>query len=134
MYINIGYYSELGVEKFYQGADGKTRMVEIMKRLRTDPPAQIGDLKVTELRDVQSGKIIRDGKETGTIDLPAQNLLFFILEDNSWIAVRPSGTEPKIKSYIGVIEKTDKDHYTETARKKGKLLNLLKSEALKLLE
>ena len=63
---------------------------------------KIANWEVNEVRDYQTHKIVkRDGSESET-DLPTSNVLYYDLSDNSWFAVRPSGTEPKIKLYIGV--------------------------------
>ena len=84
-----------------------------MDDLREKTPDKIGNYKVLRVRDYKSG-IIKD-LLTGDIsktDLPESNVLYYELENSAWICVRPSGTEPKIKYYIGV-----KDNSIENAEK-----------------
>ena len=74
-----------------------------MEKLRKDPPRAFGDLKVLSFRDYEKNTItdMATGKVTET-GLPKSNVLYFDLENNSWCCARPSGTEPKIKFYMGV--------------------------------
>ena len=74
-----------------------------MEKLRKDPPKSFGDLKVKTFRDYKLKKTIdmESGAE-GTTDLPESNVLYFDLENDSWCCARPSGTEPKIKFYMGI--------------------------------
>ena len=72
-----------------------------MSDLRADSPKQIGGLNVVSVEDYQTSIKTKDGVET-TIDLPKSNVLKYYLEDGSWIAARPSGTEPKIKFYFSI--------------------------------
>ena len=86
------------------GKDGLTKMKEIMAGLRENPPAEIGGMKVTAVRDYQKGIRTADGKSEPT-GLPASNVLYFELEGGCWVCVRPSGTEPKIKLYVNTNAK-----------------------------
>jgi phosphoglucomutase len=74
-----------------------------MTRLREAPPSELNGVKVIEIRDYKTEKIkdlaADTERETG---LPVSNVLYFVLEDESWLCIRPSGTEPKIKVYFGV--------------------------------
>ena len=74
-----------------------------MHKLRENPPTEFGDLKVVEFRDYKTGKTknLMTGEE-GTTGLPESNVLYFDLANESWCCARPSGTEPKIKFYMGV--------------------------------
>ena len=81
-----------------------------MDNLRKDDPAQIGDMKVTLSEDYSTSKR-SDGT---TIDLPKSNVLKYYLEDGSWIAARPSGTEPKIKFYFSIKGKDADDAEKKT--------------------
>jgi phosphoglucomutase len=74
-----------------------------MEKIRNNPPKAFGNLKVNEFRDYESGEVLdnRDGSKHGT-GLPKSNVLYFDLTENSWCCARPSGTEPKIKFYMGV--------------------------------
>ena len=74
-----------------------------MNKLRKNPPKNFGDLKVKEFRDYDTGKTLNlETGEEGETGLPQSNVLYFDLTNDSWCCARPSGTEPKIKFYMGV--------------------------------
>ena len=103
MYEKYGYYKETQYTITLKGVDGAKQINEIMDKLRTNPPKAFGDLKVLRFRDYKEDKIL--DMETGavtTTGLPNSNVLYFELPDNCWCCARPSGTEPKIKFYMGV--------------------------------
>ena len=107
IYEKYGFYKE-GISTItLKGADGAQKIQELMNRIRNNPPKKLGDYKVLKFRDYKTGKIIdnKTGKETET-GLPNSNVLYYDLEDNSWCCVRPSGTEPKVKFYMGVKGKS----------------------------
>ena len=91
LYKKYGYTEEKLITKTLYGEDGSKRIKEIMQELRNNPPKEIGDCKVTKVLDYNQGI---DG-------LPKSDVLKFFFNDG-WFAVRPSGTEPKIKFYFGV--------------------------------
>lgn len=103
LYEKYGYYKESQYAITLKGIDGSRQIAEIMDKLRSNPPKEFGDLKVTSLRDYKSGKTkdMETGAETAT-GLPESNVLYFDLTNDSWCCARPSGTEPKIKFYMGV--------------------------------
>lgn len=103
MYEKYGYYKESQYTITLKGIDGAKQIAEIMNRLRENPPKSFGELKVLKFRDYQTDRIIdmETGEETAT-GLPASNVLYFELPDDAWCCARPSGTEPKIKFYMGV--------------------------------
>lgn len=103
LYEKYGYYKESQYAITLKGIDGSRQIAEIMDKLRSNPPKEFGDLKVTSLRDYKSGKTkdMETGAETPT-GLPESNVLYFDLTNDSWCCARPSGTEPKIKFYMGV--------------------------------
>ncbi len=96
-----GYYEELLISKHFKGQEGAEIMTKLMDKLRKTPPLNIAGKKVKKIKDYISKKVIDpDGmKEIGDIELPVSNVLQFILEDDTIITARPSGTEPKIKFY-----------------------------------
>ena len=103
MYEKYGYYKETQYTITLKGVDGAKQINKIMDKLRTNPPKAFGDLKVLRFRDYKEDKIL--DMETGavtTTGLPNSNVLYFELPDNCWCCARPSGTEPKIKFYMGV--------------------------------
>lgn len=103
LYEQFGYYKESQYAITLKGIDGSRQIREIMDRLRSNPPKAFGELKVTALRDYESGVItdMESGK-TAPTGLPKSNVLYFDLTEDSWCCARPSGTEPKIKFYMGV--------------------------------
>ncbi len=103
MYEKYGYFKETQYTITLKGVDGAKQIAETMDKLRENPPKAFGDLKVLRFRDYKEDKIL--DMETGTVTttgLPSSNVLYFELPDNCWCCARPSGTEPKIKFYMGV--------------------------------
>lgn len=103
MYDKYGYFKETQYTITLKGVDGAKQIAEIMDKLRKNPPKAFGELKVLRFRDYQEDKIL--DMETGAVTptgLPKSNVLYFELPDNFWCCARPSGTEPKIKFYMGV--------------------------------
>ena len=103
LYEKYGYYKESLYTITLKGIDGSRQIAEMMDKLRKNPPTHFGDLQVTRIRDYASGvmKELATGKESPT-GLPESNVLYFDLTNDSWCCARPSGTEPKIKYYMGV--------------------------------
>ena len=92
LYQQHGYYKEALDSFTLPGADGQQRIAEIMAELRVQQPAQIGGQVIGEIKDYQNG----------IDDLPVANVLKYFFADGGWMAVRPSGTEPKIKFYYSL--------------------------------
>ncbi len=104
IFQEYGYYVEKVVSTTLPGKDGLSRMKEIMAGLRENPPAEIGGMKVTAVRDYKKGIRTAGGVSEPT-GLPASDVLYFELENGCWVCVRPSGTEPKIKLYVNTNAK-----------------------------
>ena len=103
MYETYGYYKEGVKQLTLEGIDGAEQIKNKMIELRNNPPKKMGDSKVKKIRDYEKQTILNcETNEVTKIDLPTSNVLYYELEEDGWIAVRPSGTEPKIKYYIGV--------------------------------
>ncbi len=104
MYETYGYFKESQYTITLKGIDGSKQIAAIMDKLRSNPPKFIGENKVLKFRDYQEDRIVdmETGAET-TTGLPKSNVLYFELPDNCWCCARPSGTEPKIKFYMGVV-------------------------------
>jgi len=99
IFKKYGYYVEKVVSTTLPGMDGLSRMKEIMKDLRENPPKELAGLKVTAVRDyLAHTRVSAEGTET--MDLPSSDVLYYELEGGNWVCVRPSGTEPKIKLYV----------------------------------
>ena len=103
LYEKYGYFKETQYAITLKGIDGSKQIAEMMDKLRNNPPKNFGELTVKEFRDYGSGitKDIATGEEKPT-GLPKSNVLYFDLTNDSWCCARPSGTEPKIKFYMGV--------------------------------
>jgi len=127
IYEKYGFYKE-GISTItLKGADGANKIKEIMNNIRENPPKKLGGYKVIARRDYKENKVVNveTGKESKT-GLPNSNVLYYDLEDNAWCCVRPSGTEPKIKFYMGV-----KGNSMQDAEKK---LEALKNDMMALSE
>lgn len=103
IYEKYGYYME-GIHTItLKGIDGAEQIKAIMEKIRQNPPKSFGDLEVLEFRDYS--KDTAANMKTGEVSktgLPESNVLYFDLSNNSWCCARPSGTEPKIKFYMGI--------------------------------
>ena len=110
MYESYGYYKEGQYSLTMKGIKGAEEIAALMDRLRNDPPKSFGTWKVEEFRDYKTGETVElsSGKK-GETGLPKSNVLYFALDDDSWCCARPSGTEPKIKFYMGVKGKSLED-------------------------
>ena len=103
MYERYGYYKDHVESITLKGIEGLAKIREIMDTLRADAPKEIGGYKVTAVRDYKADTIT--DMESGAVKptgLPASNVLYYELTDDAWVCVRPSGTEPKVKFYLGV--------------------------------
>lgn len=94
LYEEYGYFKEGLGSIMFEGKDGMESMRSVINKIRQNPIVSLNEVKVIELRDYMTYK--------GEIKLLEENMLSFILEDNSWFAIRPSGTEPKLKLYYSV--------------------------------
>lgn len=101
LFAEYGYFAEKTIAKTFDGIEGAAEIKNLMTKFREESPADFAGVKVEAIEDIQAGtKKYADGR-VENIDLPKSNVLKYYLEDETWIAVRPSGTEPKIKFYIG---------------------------------
>ena len=103
MYEKYGYYKDDVTAITLKGIEGLAKIQEIMNTLRENAPAKIGAYEVTKVRDYKKDTIteVATGKVTPT-GLPSSNVLYYEMTDGAWVCVRPSGTEPKVKFYLGV--------------------------------
>ena len=103
MYEEYGYYLETQYAVTLKGIDGSRQIQAIMDKLRANPPKEFGALKVLKVRDYDKDVVTDMATgETASTGLPKSNVLYFDLTEDSWCCARPSGTEPKIKFYMGV--------------------------------
>jgi phosphoglucomutase len=103
MYEKYGYYKDDVTSITLKGIEGLAKIGRIMDTLRANAPKEIGAYKVTAVRDYKNDTITDTAsgsvKPTG---LPSSNVLYYEMTDGAWVCVRPSGTEPKVKFYLGV--------------------------------
>ncbi|RRJ62324.1 phospho-sugar mutase [Paenibacillus oralis] len=112
LYAQFGYYRETLASRTLKGKDGLAKIGALMEDFRSNPPQQIGGVRIGEMLDYSLGL---DG-------LPKENVLKFLLEDGSWCCLRPSGTEPKIKFYFGVRGTSNEDAAARLGRMQEELL------------
>ena len=98
LYAVHGFYLDALDNFMFKGIDGPEKISALVNGLRTNPPKMAGDIAVVEMEDYKSEKML-------SLGFPSSNVLRFILADGSWVAVRPSGTEPKCKFYFSVRAK-----------------------------
>lgn len=98
LYATHGFYLDALDNFMFKGVDGPEKISALVNGLRTNPPKSAGNVAVVEMEDYKSEKML-------SLGFPSSNVLRFILEDGSWVAVRPSGTEPKCKFYFSVRAK-----------------------------
>lgn len=110
LFRTYGYYKEGLSTVTLKGQDGAKKIQEMMENIRREVPKEIGGLKVTQFRDYREDVLLDcvTGEQTVT-GLPKSNVLYFELEGGTWCCIRPSGTEPKIKFYIGVKGENEKE-------------------------
>lgn len=102
LFDKYGYFEEKTISLDFPGVHGNDDMAKIIAKFRDHQPETIGGIAVTRVQDFSTGlETDADGQVT-TLTQPKANVLKYWLADGSWVAVRPSGTEPKLKFYIGV--------------------------------
>ncbi len=127
IYEKYGYYKETQVSIVREGAKGAQEIKDMMANLRKTTIEKIGEYNVLTFKDIEED-IVKDLK-TGEITktgLPKSNVLYYELENNSWCCVRPSGTEPKIKLYMGIKANTNEEANKKLEELKEAMLKLVK--------
>ena len=129
IYEKYGYYKETQVSIVREGAEGAEEIKQMMTNTRNKDIEKIGDYKVLTFKDIEKDyvKNMISGEITKT-GLPKSNVLYYELEDNSWCCVRPSGTEPKIKLYMGIKGKTDDDANEKLEKLKTAMLKIVNGD------
>ncbi|MFD4705106.1 phospho-sugar mutase [Gottfriedia sp. NPDC058432] len=103
IFEKYGFFKEDLVSMTLKGKDGAEQIQQMMNDFRMNPPKEFASLEVSVIEDYkESTKTSLEDGTTVEINLPKSNVLKYILSDESWCALRPSGTEPKIKFYFGV--------------------------------
>ena len=109
-YRKFGAYKEKLISFTQKGKEGADKIKAMMEEYRNNPPKEISGIRVTRTEDyLKSERVFPLENRSEDIDLPVADVLIFILEDYSKIAIRPSGTEPKIKFYFSVINKLEQN-------------------------
>ncbi len=129
IYEKYGYYKEAQVSILLEGAEGAQKIKEMMTKMRETPINKIGEYEVLTFKDIERDIVrnMKTGEETKT-GLPTSNVLYYELEDNNWCCIRPSGTEPKIKIYMGVKGTSNEDADKKLEDLKEKMLETVKGE------
>ena len=129
IYKKYGYYKEDQVSIVLEGAEGAEKIKQMMTDTRNKEVKQIGKYKVLTFKDIEKDyvKNMVTGEESKS-DLPKSNVLYYELENDAWCCVRPSGTEPKIKLYIGVKGISDENAEKELEELKDAMVKLVKGE------
>ena len=126
IYKKYGYYLEDQYTITIKGAEGAIKIKEIMEKMRTNPPENIGKYKIVSISDYQLKKynnlMTKEEKET---TLPKSNVLYYELENDNWCCIRPSGTEPKIKMYFGIKENNYDDAKNNLEYLKNKMIKIV---------
>jgi len=101
LYVKYGYHAEETISIFMHGSDGMRRMQALMASLRDQAPVQLAEREILQLRDYKNSRIVRSAEDVSTLDGPVGDLVIFDFDQaGNQIAIRPSGTEPKVKFYM----------------------------------
>lgn len=115
IYKEYGYYAEKTISVTLSGVDGAEQIKAIMAKFRNNAPTEWNATAITVVEDFKAQTdTVADGTVTN-LTTPPSDVLKYTLADGSWIAVRPSGTEPKIKFYIAVVEETNEESQAKIA-------------------
>ncbi|RKD73174.1 alpha-phosphoglucomutase [Sinobaca qinghaiensis] len=126
LYEKYGCYLEDLDSLTLKGKAGVEKIEEIMHHFRSNPPEIISGQKVTSMEDYHTGErtFLTDGKKE-KIELPVSNVLKFKFEDDSWFCARPSGTEPKVKFYFGVVKDDVKEAEESLLQRKMDVMSIV---------
>ncbi|NVY96844.1 phospho-sugar mutase [Lactobacillus sp. DCY120] len=115
LYQKYGYFKEQTISKTFEGVDGQEKMQQLMQDFRKNQPQEINGVKVVQVQDFQARTQTDAAGVTTPLSLPQADVLKYILADETWVAIRPSGTEPKIKNYVGVNAPTENEALDKVA-------------------
>ena len=114
LYAELGYYEESQTSLKLEGQAGAERIQEILATLRKSEVKEINATKVTRFEDYKECRILENGVESELCGFTKSDVLKYYLEDGSWIAIRPSGTEPKCKFYYCIKGTSLQDAHEKT--------------------
>lgn len=115
IYKEYGYFAEKTISVTLSGVDGAAEIKKIMDKFRENGPKQFNNTDIVLLEDFQKQTATKNDGTISNLTTPPSNVLKYTLADDSWIAVRPSGTEPKIKFYIATVGNDLADAETKIA-------------------
>ncbi|WP_137596923.1 phospho-sugar mutase [Paucilactobacillus kaifaensis] len=101
LFKQYGYFREKTISQTYAGIDGADQIKALMKKFREEAPTHFAGHAIVATEDFSTQTKAEASGQTVKMNLPVANVLKYILDDETWIAIRPSGTEPKLKFYIG---------------------------------
>lgn len=126
LYEKHGFYREGMSSLTLKGKEGSEQIALIMDTIRQQPPTEIAGYKVEMVEDYSvSKRVVTETNTVEKIELPEENVLKFILENNNWVCLRPSGTEPKIKCYFGTCGESLSDSEQVLDALKGYMNNVM---------
>ncbi|MDM5333066.1 phospho-sugar mutase [Ureibacillus composti] len=109
LYKQFGYHREALVSQVFEGKDGQEKMKQILDDFRGNIPSEVAGIQVVRAEDYLTSLATLSDETTVPIFLPKENVIKFVLADDSWITIRPSGTEPKCKYYFGVVADSNEE-------------------------
>ena len=115
IYKEYGYYAEKTISVTLSGVDGAEQIKAIMAKFRDNGPKEFNNTAITVVEDFKAQTSTATDGTVTALTTPPSDVLKYTLADGSWIAVRPSGTEPKIKFYISVVGENNEDSQTKIA-------------------
>lgn len=115
IYKEYGYYAEKTISVTLSGVDGAEQIKAIMAKFRNNAPKEWNETAITVVEDFKAQTATVADSTVTNLTTPPSDVLKYTLADGSWIAVRPSGTEPKIKFYIAVVGETNEESQAKIA-------------------
>lgn len=128
MYEKYGYFYEKTISLDFPGISGKATMTKIMNTIRQEGVVEMGGLAVIKSADYLQGTLKVESGKVLPLAYPKSDALKYTLEDSSWVAFRPSGTEPKIKLYLGVQGKSQSEVLEKAARIEATIEQLIEQD------
>ncbi|XIF19444.1 MAG: phospho-sugar mutase [Acetilactobacillus jinshanensis] len=129
IYKKYGYFKEYSTSKLFSGITAHQDMHNVMKKLRHDHLTSFNGQKVEKEQDFLSSTTKAADGKTSKINLPKSNVMKYWLADGTWLTVRPSGTEPRVRFYIGTVAKTNDGVMKRLASYKDAVAKLIQTIA-----
>lgn len=126
IYKEYGYYAEKTISVTLSGVDGAEQIKAIMSKFRDNAPKEFNATAITITEDFKAQTATDSDGNVRKLTTPASDVLKYTLADGSWIAVRPSGTEPKIKFYIAVVGDSSQDAQAKLAKIEAEINDFVK--------